>query len=274
MHLELIKNEPALLLQEGSRRILVVADLHIGYERTLFKQDQYSSNLTSRIIQHFDNLVSTTKPSEVIILGDLKHSIREFSRQEFHEVAQLLHRTQQQSPITIIRGNHDADLELVVPDNTTIIPSSGLRIKFRSQHVYLLHGHAQPTSEILTCDSLLMGHIHPTLARPTLQGRMRTHQVWVRTKWQPTILDAIESWIGKEVVTNEQERIQQLLNMKILILPAFLDLLQGHVLNRTKPKEPAGTPIFRYLSMREAEIFMLDQTTLGKLSQLRQQNSC
>ncbi len=274
MHLELIKNEPALLLQEGSRRILVVADLHIGYERTLFKQDQYSSNLTSRIIQHFDNLFSTTKPSEVIILGDLKHSIREFSRQEFHEVAQLLHRIQQQVSITIIRGNHDADLELVVPDNTTIIPSSGLRIKFRSQHVYLLHGHAQPTSEILTCDSLLMGHIHPTLARPTLRGQMRTHRVWVRTKWQPTILDAIESWIGKEAVTNEQERIQQLLQMKILILPAFLDLLQGHILNRTKPKEPAGTPIFRYLSMREAELFMLDQTPLGKLSQLRQQNSC
>lgn len=274
MHLELIKNEPALLLQEGSRRILVVADLHIGYERTLFKQDQYSSNLTSRIIQHFDNLVSTIKPSEVFILGDLKHSIREFSRQEFHEVAQLLHRIQQQASITIIRGNHDADLELAVPDNTTIIPSSGLRIKFRSQHVYLLHGHAQPTSEILTCDSLLMGHIHPTLARPILQGRMRTHRVWVRTKWQPTIVDAIESWIGKEAVTNEQEWIQKLLEMKILILPAFLDLLQGHILNRTKHKEPAGTPIFRYLSMKEAEIFMLDQTPLGKLSQLRQQNSC
>jgi putative SbcD/Mre11-related phosphoesterase len=272
MHLELIKNEPGLLLREGSRCILVVADLHIGYERTLFKQDQYSSNLTSRIIQHFEKLVSSVKPSEVIILGDLKHSIREFSRQEFHEVAQLLHRIQKQASLTIIRGNHDADLELVVPDDTQIIPSSGLRIPFRSQHVYLLHGHAHPTSEILTCDSLLMGHIHPTLARPTLQGRMSTHRVWVRTQWKPTILDAIESWIGKEAITNEQERIQQLLEMKILILPAFLDLLQGHILNVTKPMEPSGTPIFRYLSMRKAEIFMLDQTPLGKLAQLRQEH--
>jgi hypothetical protein len=272
MHLELIKNEPALLLREGSRCILVVADLHIGYERTLFKQDQYSSNLTNRIIQHFEKLVSDTKPSEVIILGDLKHSIREFSRQEFHEVAQLLYRIQQQASITIIRGNHDADMELVVPDDTTIIPSSGLRIPFRSRQVYLLHGHAQPTSEILTCDSLLMGHIHPTLALPSLQGRISTHRVWVRTQWKPTIQDAIESWFGKESTTNEQEKIQQLLEMKILILPAFLDLLQGHILNRTKPTEPSGTPIFRYLSMREAEIFMLDQTPLGKLTQLHQEN--
>lgn len=83
MRLEIIQNEPALLLQEGSRRVLVVGDLHIGYERTLFKQDYYSTNLATRFIKQFEPLVTKVEPSEIIILGDLKHSIREFSRQEF-----------------------------------------------------------------------------------------------------------------------------------------------------------------------------------------------
>jgi metallophosphoesterase superfamily enzyme len=61
--------------------------------------------------------------------------------------------------------------------------------------------------------------------------------------------------------------------MKILILPAFLDLLQGHLLNRRTADEHLGTPIFRHLSMDNAEIFLLDQTPLGKLSQLQQGNN-
>lgn len=56
MYLEMIQNEPALLLQEGSRRVLVVGDLHIGYERTLFKQDYYSTNLATRLIKQFEQL--------------------------------------------------------------------------------------------------------------------------------------------------------------------------------------------------------------------------
>ncbi len=56
MHLEIIQNEPALLLQEGSRRVLVVSDLHIGYERTLFKQDYYSTNLATRLIKQLEQL--------------------------------------------------------------------------------------------------------------------------------------------------------------------------------------------------------------------------
>ena len=58
MHLEIIKNEPALLLHEGSRRVLVVGDLHIGYERVLFKQDYYSTNLATRITTQFEQLVA------------------------------------------------------------------------------------------------------------------------------------------------------------------------------------------------------------------------
>lgn len=270
MHLELIKNEPALLLQEKSRRILVVADLHIGYERTLFKRDQYSANLAERIIQRFEQLVANVKPSEVIILGDLKHSIRDFSLQEFHKVAVLLNRIQKKATLTVVRGNHDADIELVVPDDTQIIPASGFKLTFDSQKVYLIHGHAQPTQEILDCSSLLMAHIHPVIAISSLKNRVTTHRVWVKTKWKLTIVDAMKQWLGKATVNSSGADVEQLLNMRVLILPAFLDLLRGHILNSVVVENHLGTPLFRHLSMNNAEIVLLDHTPLGRLEDLQQ----
>ena len=269
MHLKLIKNEPALLLQEKSRRILVVADLHIGYERTLFKKDQYSVNLAERIIQRFEQLVANVKPSEVIILGDLKHSIRDFSPQEFNKVAVLLNQIQQKASLTIVRGNHDADIELVVPDDTQIIPASGFKLSFDSQQVFLIHGHAQPTQDILDCSSLLMAHIHPVIAISSLKNRITTHRVWVKAKWKPTIIDAMKKWLGKTTINSRRANLDQLLNMRVLILPAFLDLLRGHVLNSEVTENHLGIPLFRHLSMDNSEIFLLDHTPLGRLEDLQ-----
>lgn len=269
MHLEIIKNEPALLLHEGSRRVLVVGDLHIGYERVLFKQNYYSTNLATRITTQFEQLVTELDPTEIIILGDLKHSIRDFSKQEFQQIAQLLLNLQQNAAVTIIRGNHDADLELVVPDATQIISSRGFRLRFKSKHVYLLHGHAIPSADILSCDSLIMGHIHPAITISTLKEKSSIHRVWVRTGWKPTIIEALRNWLGEDTFGSEDNVIKKVLQMKVLIIPAYLDLLQGHILNADSSKLQQGTPLFRHLSQENAEIIMLDHTPLGLLSQLK-----
>jgi hypothetical protein len=171
--------------------------------------------------------------------------------------------------VTIIRGNHDADLELVVPDDTQIISARGFRLRFKSKHVYLLHGHAIPSTEILTCDSLIMGHIHPAITISTLKEKSSIHRVWVKTVWKPTIIEALQSWLGEEIFGSEDNVIKKVLQMKILIIPAYLDLLQGHILNAPSPKLKRGTPLFRHLSQENAEIIMLDHTPLGLLSQLK-----
>ncbi len=270
MHFELIKDEPALLLSNEKQRILIVADLHIGYERTLFKNEQASLNVTERIIQKFEKLVADVQPSQLIILGDLKHTLCKFSPSEFQKISQLLYRLQKQTSITIIRGNHDADLELVVPDRVEIIPSSGLKISLGNQKIYLLHGHALPSVEIIDCDSLIMGHIHPTLEITSLQTRKTTHRVWVKTRWKSSTIDVIKKWFGKEVAKDEQETAKRLLNMRILIIPAFLDLLRGHILNQKTINESFGTPLFQHLELEDSEIVMLDHTYLGKLGHLWQ----
>ncbi|MDO8055763.1 MAG: metallophosphoesterase [Candidatus Hermodarchaeota archaeon] len=270
MLIELIRNEPAVLLQNNSRRVLVIADLHIGYERTLVKQEKSQSRLTERLLHQLDTLVSRIKPTEIIILGDLKHTIRSFSTQEFRNIASLLERLQKTATLTVVRGNHDADLELVVPDGATIIPSSGFKLSFDEERIFLLHGHAQPNQEILSCSHLIIGHFHPTIAIPALKERKSIHRVWVRTGWQPTILEALSQWFGHEFIEEHQNLVAKILKMKILVIPAFLDLLHGHVLNRFTSREFQGNPIYRYLDFDMAEIVMLDHTYLGRLQQLQE----
>jgi putative SbcD/Mre11-related phosphoesterase len=272
MHLKLIQNSPALLLEEETRRVLIVGDLHIGYERTLFKQEYYSSNLGTRIIKEFEQLVSEIEPSEIIILGDLKHSIRDFSKQEFQQIAQLLASLQQQAAVTIIRGNHDADLDLVVPDNTKIISSAGFPLRFKSRRIFLLHGHAHPSAEILSCDSLIMGHIHPAISISQMKNQFATHRVWLKTKWEPTIIDAMKKWIGENAFQNP-ELEQQFLQMNILVIPAYLSLLRGHVLNEDSSATHLGAPLFRHLLLDDAEIVMLDHTPLGTLKELKRKRA-
>lgn len=268
MDLELLVNEPALLLTEKTRRVLVVADLHLGYERVLLKKELHSPRLSQVITDHLQDLVRNVQPTEIVILGDLKHSVRGLSRPELRQVSLLLQSLQQEAAVTVVRGNHDADIEMLLPDGVVLAPSSGMQLRFDSQQLYLLHGHALPGMEILHSDALLMAHVHPTVAIPSLKEHHLIYPVWVRARWNPTITKAMTTWFGRAQAPEQAALVHRFLEMEILIMPAFLDLLAGLVLNRSYPEERAGGPLWSHLAIGEAEIIMLDHTPLGTLGQL------
>jgi len=257
--IELIPKEPALLLTGGKHRLLIVADLHLGYEQLLATRGVSLPNPSEVIAQHLERLISSTKPTRIIFLGDLKHTIHGMERRELREVSWLLERIQRQVDITVIRGNHDADIELILPDQTILTPSQGLRINLGSLNIYLLHGHARPGPEFLETDILIMGHIHPAVALPSFAGRYRTHRAWVRTGWKPTIQQATEKWFKRQ---DKKETEEQLRRMQILILPAFNDLLPKRELNRAITEERYAGPLGRHLNLEKAELLMLDHTLI------------
>ena len=260
--IELIPNEPALLLNEGKRRFLVVADLHLGYEHLLATHGVSIPNLVEVTAQRLEKLISTTKPTKIIFLGDLKHTVHGMERRELQGLSWLLERIQRQVDITVIRGNHDADIELLLPDQATLTPPQGQRINMGSRSIYLLHGHAKPGPEFLESDILLMGHIHPAIALPSFAGRRRTYRVWVRTGWKPTIQQVTENWFKKQK-RDKTETKKRLQRMQILILPAFNDLLPRRELNRAITEERYAGPLGRHIDLEKAELLMLDHTLIG-----------
>ncbi len=151
MKAEIIPNEPAILLR-GRRKILLVADLHIGLINFYDK----------KIIEKLKNLAESVEADEVIVLGDLKHRIG-----RYHKLERLFDGFG--IPLAVVKGNHDGGL-----DCFEVLSSKGVRIgKFG-----LFHGHAMPDDDVMKADTLIFAHAHPSvLIRDDVGGSKE--RVWV-----------------------------------------------------------------------------------------------
>ena len=70
-----IGSEPALLLRKGSERVVVVGDLHIGWEVSLAQQGIHVPSQTSKMLQRLKAIIEKEHPTRLIMLGDVKHSV-------------------------------------------------------------------------------------------------------------------------------------------------------------------------------------------------------
>ncbi len=111
------------------------------------------------------------------MLGDVKDAITKVSIEEWKDIPEFFEDINKQvSEIQVILGNHDGNLEPLLPEEVKIIPASGTSFG----DVGLFHGHAWPAPELLTCRSLLTGHVHPTVAICDPMGLRMTRQVFVK----------------------------------------------------------------------------------------------
>jgi len=84
--------EPALFIKE--KKILVIADLHIGIERELRESGLQIPSQTKSMTTRLISLFKKYRPHELIILGDIKHNIPTSTIQERTDVKQFLETVQ------------------------------------------------------------------------------------------------------------------------------------------------------------------------------------
>jgi hypothetical protein len=259
--------------------VLVVADLHIGWEVALAQEGVYIPSQTPKILSQLQKIVEMVKPTRLIFLGDVKHTVAKVELREWRDIPDLFETLERSVPnIQVVPGNHDGNLEPLLPETVTLLPATGVKIG----DVGLFHGHAWPAPELLGCRTLVMGHIHPTVAFHDPFGYRTTAQVWVKAQCNKTRLteSVLRTLNIKEVKKpvgtlktrfNVTPRISQL-----LILPCFNEFLGGRPVNRTgidkrgRYREFVG-PILRSRGVYadEAEIYLLDGTFLGTVAQLK-----
>jgi len=106
-----------LLIQKGKERVLVIGDLHLGYEESLNRSGVFISR------QMFDEIISdlsevfgeTGKVEKIILIGDIKHDFGLISRQEWGDVGKFMKYIKPFcSEIVVIKGNHDVILAPIV----------------------------------------------------------------------------------------------------------------------------------------------------------------
>jgi putative SbcD/Mre11-related phosphoesterase len=274
-----IQPYPALILQKKHDRALVVADLHIGWERLLSKRGIHVPPQTPKIKNMLLRLIKESKPTQVIFLGDIKDAIAKVEMEEWRDIPEFFEDIQTEvSDLQVVLGNHDGNLEPLLPENVKIFPPTGVSFG----DVGLFHGHAWPAPELLECRSLISGHIHPTVLIRDPMGFRMTRQVLVKApcdgmKLAKSLLNRLgakKNSNNLSAVLKEQYKVKVKVS-QLFIMPSFNQFLGGRPINernRGKKKSEAFIgPILRSgcVNMDEAEVYLLDGTFLGTVAQLK-----
>jgi putative SbcD/Mre11-related phosphoesterase len=267
------------MLQRKHDRALVVADLHIGWERLLSKRGVHVPPQTPKIKNMLLRLIKECKPTHVIFLGDVKDAIAKVEMEEWRDIPEFFEDIQKRvADLQVVLGNHDGNLEPLLPENVKIFPPTGVTFG----DVGLFHGHAWPAPELLECRSLISGHVHPTVLIRDPMGFRMTRQVLVKAPCDGMQLArSLLNHLGAKKKGNKvsavlEERYKVKVKVsQLFIMPSFNQFLGGRPINeRRKEKRKSGAfigPILRSgcVNMDEAEVYLLDGTFLGTVDQLK-----
>lgn len=108
-----------LCLEVEGKKILVVGDLHLGYEEALNESGIFvTRGMFKEMIGYLDRIFdSVGKMDYVVLLGDVKHDFGRILRQERNDLMTLFEyfgeRLNVDGKIVIVKGNHDKIIEYV-----------------------------------------------------------------------------------------------------------------------------------------------------------------
>jgi len=269
---------PAALIKTGKTRTLVIADPHIGWENALQDKGIHVPSQTPKILNKLVALLTEHKPDALLILGDVKFTVVATEPGEWHDIPDFFTQLQSHvSSISIVRGNHDANLEPLLPEKVEMLPATGTI----EGDVGLFHGHKWPSPSLLGCKTLVMGHVHPVVVFRDPSGFKLTRQVWIKADCKAEILAKVllrkhgVKIEGTVEATMQKHYGVKPLTKQVFMMPSFNDFLGGRAINETRPgKEGQATmigPMLRSgtLELDNAEIYLLHGTYLGTLNQLR-----
>jgi len=234
---------PALLLEEErtelKRAYLVVSDLHLGFEtklnlRGVMVDSKYSINM---ILEELRELIKATELDGVILLGDVKSTIRSISKQEWNEVPEFFRTLSGYANIYLIPGNHDTNIRFLIPQNINIMSVKGMVL----EETLLIHGHAMPSSARATIKRIVMGHVHPVFSRgnSVLDGR----RIWLYLK------------VKREKIFPGTEG-----TLDIVIVPSFNKEVPAMVVHKGDAKSisPIINRALEYNAIKKALVVTLD----------------
>ncbi|NYT02512.1 MAG: metallophosphoesterase [Methanosarcinales archaeon] len=253
MEIAPLVGRPALLA-EGKKRVLAVADLHLGIEYELFLCGASIPSQTGKLLSSLLELVKASSPDLLVIVGDLKHNVPRTSWQERTEVPRFVEALSELAEVRVVPGNHDGGLADLLPE-AKLAPATGLVL----DQVGYFHGHTRPSPEVLRCRRLVAGHVHPTVRLADPLGHGHSQRVWARAPLLPEETGE-GAGAGADAGRESAER-------EIIMMPAFNPLCGGLPLNADIQEERGPLP--RMARLRLARIYLLDGTFLGSLEHIR-----
>jgi hypothetical protein len=268
-----VKDYPALLYTKKQHKTLIIADLHLGWEFNLTQKGIHIPSQTTKILQKLLEIIRLTSPKTLVILGDVKHTIAKAEPSEWKDVPEFFEALRARiHDIQIIRGNHDGNLEPLLPQNIVLHPSTGMILN----SLGLFHGHTWPAKRLMNSSTLIMGHVHPTVSFRDAQGFQITTPVWIKIKLSKGRFEAFSHLRSGKAGTfkpsdPQGEHFMKSRVKQLLIMPCFNDFLGGRAVNKKGEHKSYIGPVLRSeaTSIEKGEVYLLDGTYLGTVEQLR-----
>ena len=275
-----IRPFPALLLRRGSKRVMVIVDLHIGWEAALAERGIHIPSQTPKILEKIIQLIKNHKPTTLIVLGDVKHTIAKAEMEEWRDIPDFFEKIGEMvQEVQVIPGNHDGNLAPLLPESVEIFPSNGV-VLFGDTGLF--HGHTWPAPELLECQNLIIGHVHPIIVVRDPLGFRISRPVWVKARCNGaglarSLLKHLKIKGVKNPVDSLRDRFDvELRSTQLLIMPSFNEFLGGQSMNRRSRGKNATSKMFispvlrsESIDINNAELYLLDGTFLGSITQLR-----
>lgn len=242
MSIQFVVNEPALLY----RKILAIADLHLGYEYELAQAGIRIPNQTKNIITHIKNLIEESGAKRLVIVGDIKHHIPGLSYHDFRDIPNFFDEITEYTEVFVVKGNHDGDIEKMLPSSVVVYKQEG----FRMGDIGFFHGNVWPEKKLLKAKYLAYGHLHP-LIKIASGKAVFTEKCWV-----------IAALNKQRMQARYKARCS---TEKIVFIPAFNPLLGGKAINDKNFNTAAPLITSRIINIKGGAIYLLDGTSLCTL---------
>ena len=148
-------------------KVLVLGDVHLGYEEDLNKQGvliprHHLKDVTKNANDVFNRLkTKENKLKTIVINGDLKHEFGRISNQEWRDVLRFLDLLSENCErIVLVKGNHDIFLGPIAKKRNVKLADN-----YFEAGVFICHGHQIPsTTEYKNSELVVIGNEHPAIS--------------------------------------------------------------------------------------------------------------
>jgi len=147
-----------------SKKILVLSDLHIGYEEALAKQGLLVPKFQLKeVMKNLESIIKNKRFEIIIINGDLKHEFGRISEQEWRDTLKVIDFLASKcKKLLLIKGNHDTILGPIADKRNIELKDYYFDAKNK---IYVTHGHRIPKdSDFKKAETVIIGHEHPAVS--------------------------------------------------------------------------------------------------------------
>ena len=235
---KIIPGYPALMI-EGTKKSLVITDLHLGFESNLSLNNVFlgKNKTVIEITKEIEKIIKKTKPDSLILLGDIKSGIKSITKTEWDVVPVFFERINKLIDTVLVPGNHDANIEKLMPNGITLASSKGIIV----DDILLTHGHTMPTENFSQVNTIVMGHVHPVFFQE--DSLINGERVLISIKCK------------KQKIFSSRSG-----ELELIILPSF-----NRYFYTTQKKfyKKSISPIIEKMNVIKAKIVTLDGTIIG-----------